>query len=33
VEGGGHGMGKWQAPAMQHWKSDMIDWLNKTLGK
>ena len=32
VEGGGHGMGGWRAPEMQHWKADMIAWLRKTLG-
>lgn len=32
VEGGGHGMGSWKAPEMQHWKPEMIAWLNKTLG-
>jgi alpha-L-fucosidase 2 len=31
VEGGGHGMGGWRAPEMQHWKSEMVDWLKKTL--
>ena len=31
IEGGGHGMGGWRAPEMQHWKTDMIAWLNKTL--
>ena len=31
VEGGGHGMSGWQAPEMQHWKTDMIAWLRKTL--
>jgi acetyl esterase len=31
VEGGGHGMGSWKAPEMQHWKAEMIAWLNKTL--
>lgn len=32
VEGGGHGMGGWRAPEMQHWKTEMIAWLRKTLG-
>jgi acetyl esterase len=32
VEGGGHGMGSWQAPQMQHWKPEMLSWLKKTLG-
>jgi alpha-L-fucosidase 2 len=32
VEGGGHGMGSWKAPEMQHWKPEMVAWLNKTLG-
>jgi alpha-L-fucosidase 2 len=31
IEGGGHGMGSWRAPEMQHWKTDMVAWLNKTL--
>jgi acetyl esterase len=31
VAGGGHGMGGWRAPEMQHWKPEMIDWLKKTL--
>jgi acetyl esterase len=31
IEGGGHGMGGWRAPEMQHWKSEMVAWLNKTL--
>ena len=31
IEGGGHGMGGWKAPEMQHWKSEMIAWLRKTL--
>jgi acetyl esterase len=31
VEGGGHGMGTWSAPEMQHWKPEMIAWLKKTL--
>ncbi len=31
IEGGGHGMGGWQAPGMQHWKAEMIAWLRKTL--
>jgi alpha-L-fucosidase 2 len=33
VEGGGHGMGGWRAPEMQHWKPEMIAWLKKTLNK
>jgi alpha-L-fucosidase 2 len=32
IEGGGHGMSGWKAPEMQHWKPEMIAWLNKTLG-
>jgi alpha-L-fucosidase 2 len=33
VEGGKHGMGSWdKAPEMQHWKPEMVAWLNKTLG-
>ena len=31
IDGGGHGMGSWRAPEMQHWKPEMIDWLKKTL--
>lgn len=31
IENGGHGMGGWRAPEMQHWKPEMIDWLKKTL--
>jgi acetyl esterase len=31
IEGGGHGMGGWRAPEMQHWKPEMIAWLTKTL--
>ena len=31
IEGGGHGMSGWRAPEMQHWKPEMIAWLNKTL--
>jgi acetyl esterase len=31
IEGGGHGMGGWRAPEMQHWKPEMIGWLKKTL--
>ncbi len=31
MEGGGHGMGGWRAPELQHWKAEMISWLNKTL--
>lgn len=31
IEGGGHGMGGWRAPEMQHWKSEMVAWLRKTL--
>jgi acetyl esterase len=31
IEGGGHGMGGWRAPEMQHWKPEMITWLKKTL--
>lgn len=31
IEGGGHGMGGWRAPEMQHWKGEMIAWLKKTL--
>lgn len=31
IEGGGHGMSRWKAPEMQHWKPEMIAWLKKTL--
>jgi acetyl esterase len=31
VEGGGHGMGGWKAPEMQHWKGEMVAWLKKTM--
>jgi len=31
IEGGGHGMGGWRAPEMQHWKAEMVAWLKKTL--
>ena len=31
IEGGGHGMGGWRAPEMQHWKPEMVVWLKKTL--
>ncbi len=31
IDGGGHGMSGWRAPEMQHWKSEMVAWLNKTL--
>ena len=31
IENGGHGMGGWKAPEMQHWKGEMIAWLKKTL--
>jgi acetyl esterase len=31
IEGGGHGMSGWRDPAMQHWKGEMIAWLQKTL--
>ncbi|HEY3458397.1 MAG TPA: alpha/beta hydrolase [Bryobacteraceae bacterium] len=31
IEGGKHGMSNWRAPEMQHWKPEMIDWLQKTL--
>ena len=31
IDGGGHGMGGWRAPEMQHWKAEMIAWLNKTM--
>lgn len=31
IESGGHGMNRWQAPEMQHWKPEMVAWLKKTL--
>jgi len=31
IENGGHGMGGWRAPDLQHWKPEMIAWLEKTL--
>jgi alpha-L-fucosidase 2 len=31
VEGGAHGMSHWLDPDMQHWRPEMIAWLNKTL--
>lgn len=31
IEGGGHGMGGWRTPEMQHWKPEMIAWLRKAL--
>jgi alpha-L-fucosidase 2 len=31
IEGGGHGMSRWKDPGMQHWKPEMIAWLEKTL--
>jgi acetyl esterase len=31
IDGGGHGMGSWRAPEMQHWKADMVAWLRNTL--
>jgi alpha-L-fucosidase 2 len=31
IDGGGHGMGGWGAPGMQHWKPEMIGWLKQTL--
>ncbi len=31
IEGGGHGMGGWRAPEMQHWKPEMVSWLKATL--
>jgi acetyl esterase len=29
IDGGGHGMSNWRDPAMQHWKPEMIAWLEK----
>jgi alpha-L-fucosidase 2 len=31
IQDGGHGMGGWRAPEMQHWKAEMVEWLRKTL--
>jgi len=31
IQDGGHGMSGWRAPEMQHWKQEMVAWLNKTL--
>ena len=31
VQDGGHGMGGWKAPEMQHWKAEMVAWLEHTL--
>jgi acetyl esterase len=31
IDGGGHGMWGWKAPAMQHWKTEMVAWLSKVL--
>ena len=31
IEGGGHGMSAWREPDMQHWKPEMIAWLEKTM--
>ncbi len=33
IEDGGHGMGSWRAPEMQHWKADMVAWLKRTLSE
>jgi alpha-L-fucosidase 2 len=33
VEGGRHGMMSWKDAAMEHWKADMVAWLQKTLAK
>jgi alpha-L-fucosidase 2 len=31
VEAGGHGMSSWRAPEQQHWKAEMVAWLQNTL--
>lgn len=31
IKDGSHGMSNWEAPAMEHWKPEMIEWLKKTL--
>src|SRR4051812_10562861 len=31
IDNGKHGMSQWRDPGMQHWKPEMIAWLQKTL--
>lgn len=31
VENGGHGMNGWRDASMQHWKAEMVTWLNRVL--
>lgn len=31
IQDGGHGMGGWKDPSMQHWKAEMVKWLKATL--
>jgi len=31
IKGGAHGMSRWRDPSMQHWKPEMLAWLQKTL--
>jgi len=31
IEAGGHGMGTWKDADQQHYKSEMIAWLKRTL--
>ena len=31
IENGKHGMSQWHDASMQHWKGEMIAWLQKTL--
>ena len=31
IEGGGHGMSSWRAAQDQHWKQEMMVWLNRTM--
>jgi acetyl esterase len=31
IQDGGHGMGGWKAPEMQHWKPEMVKWLKTAL--
>jgi acetyl esterase len=31
IEGGGHGMSGWKAPEQQHWKPEMLAWLERTM--
>jgi alpha-L-fucosidase 2 len=33
IEGGAHGMNRWKEESMQHWKGEMVAWLNKELAR